>query len=638
MFKKNLILFVIVVLSSWNLGSCSKRVKRIVGGMLAERPPPDDPVIFVHHKIRTIRIEGLRQDSSGFYSFLGIPYAQPPIGKNRFVRAKLRKLFGDIMATKYPEPCLQPNPKKPEEVVGHEDCLKLNVHMPQMPDQETKLPVIVFLHGGGFRHGSPAQYDPLHIIGHKAIFVGVQYRLGSLGILGLGSKEFPSNGALSDCVAAVRWTHSYIESFGGDPARVTVLGHGSGAALAIMLTLTKIASPLIRGIIAMSGSALSPHSVDYTPDNSLSDVYQVNRCNRDNPLKIFRCLQDVPPQEIIRRDGDIQQMPRNSDLLADLCGFLGFSPTIEEHDDHRGLPGFLTKSPLDMLQSGNVSSRIRLLIGQTRDETSRITSFTKLTEQVQKDLESSASKFLAAFNLTSPKVFFSQISSALLDVANIPKTFLDKFIERTTDIIFSIPTVFTAKFWSENALSVMYSFNFVSRSELPGGEIFLPQLPLAQRQKQEGKVAHGDELIFLFEPRDIFGRLLTNQSVAFAPTDDKVRRDFTEMIVNFTQMNPDNETEEERGLFIPFSSKKLPFIEIAEGITSQENFRLCSLLNFGGIFSFVENISCDLLSSVDSVKDTVKDTVGSVGKGIVGALSPKKLVKNTPLKSLFGIF
>uniref|UniRef100_A0A1B0D669 Carboxylesterase type B domain-containing protein n=1 Tax=Phlebotomus papatasi TaxID=29031 RepID=A0A1B0D669_PHLPP len=470
------------------------RVKRIVGGIQAKSPPRDDPVVFIYQPTKTIRIEGLQQDQRGFYSFLGIPYADPPIGKNRFVRARLRKLVGDFEAKKYPDPCPQPSANNEQEIVGQEDCLKLNIHTPEMPDPDTKLPVIIFLHGGGFRFGSASQYDPRHLIGQKVLFVGVQYRLGSLGILGLGSKEIPSNGALSDCVAAVRWTHKYIQFFGGDPEKVTILGHGSGAALAIMLSMSKFTNPLIRGIVAMSGSAISPHAVDLSPIKSFGDVHRINRCTRENSLKIFKCLQNVPATDIIRGDSDIQLLPQNSDLIADLSGFLGFSPNVEDIDDRRGLPGLLTEYPNNFFASGHFNSKIRLLIGQTKDETSRCTSLTNIPKDTLNTLQDTATNFLSFFNLTNPLDLINQLSSTVLTMGSLPKKLLDDIIEGTTEICFSIPTVFTAEFWSTSAQSFVYSFNFMSKSSIPGGEIFLPQLPLIQSQKQVEKVAHGDDL------------------------------------------------------------------------------------------------------------------------------------------------
>lgn len=100
----------------------------------------------------------IRDSSTGLYSFLGIRYAEPPIGENRFTRPQYKRLAGDINATIYGPPCPQPLSNYPQTIIGEEDCLLLNVFTPQMPDESTGIPVLVFIHGGGFRYGSANQY------------------------------------------------------------------------------------------------------------------------------------------------------------------------------------------------------------------------------------------------------------------------------------------------------------------------------------------------------------------------------------------------------------------------------------------------------------------------------------------------
>lgn len=95
--------------------------------------------------------------ATGLYSFLAIPYAHPPIGVERFRRPRFKRLEGDVNATVYGQPCPQPDPNT-GFIYGSEDCLWLNVFIPQMPDETTGLPVIVWIHGGGYRFGSANQY------------------------------------------------------------------------------------------------------------------------------------------------------------------------------------------------------------------------------------------------------------------------------------------------------------------------------------------------------------------------------------------------------------------------------------------------------------------------------------------------
>lgn len=135
------------------------RVKRIVGGVQAALPPPDDPVVFVKLYGRNARVEGFRDANNGLYSFLGLRYAEPPLGLDRFVRPRFRHLRGDINATQFGPPCPQPDEQRADVVVGSEDCLRLNVFTPLLPDESSvALPVLMFIHGGGFRYGSANQY------------------------------------------------------------------------------------------------------------------------------------------------------------------------------------------------------------------------------------------------------------------------------------------------------------------------------------------------------------------------------------------------------------------------------------------------------------------------------------------------
>lgn len=135
--------------------------------MLAAPPPPDDPVVFVRLYGRNARIEGVHDRQTGLYSFRGLRYAEPPLALERFMRPRFRHLRGDIDATAYGPPCPQPDVVRgADAVLGDEDCLRLNVYTPRLPDESSVgLPVVIFVHGGGFRYGSANQYGVSEIDG-----------------------------------------------------------------------------------------------------------------------------------------------------------------------------------------------------------------------------------------------------------------------------------------------------------------------------------------------------------------------------------------------------------------------------------------------------------------------------------------
>ena len=102
--------------------------------MQAALPPLDDPIVYVFKEDHFAKVYGSRQGlyPHSYYTFAGLRYAEPPVGKYRFQRPKKLKMEGDIKGTKYGSPCLQPNPDYPNQVIGSEDCLFLNIYTPKV--------------------------------------------------------------------------------------------------------------------------------------------------------------------------------------------------------------------------------------------------------------------------------------------------------------------------------------------------------------------------------------------------------------------------------------------------------------------------------------------------------------------------
>ena len=167
-------------------------------------------------------------------TFHGIPYAAPPVGELRWRAARPAASWSGVRdATRPAEPCPQlggDSPDEPPTAIGSEDCLYLDVETPR--GAAGPLPVMVFLHGGGFVSGVAAAYDATRLaVSGRVIAVTVSYRLGALGFLDHPSMkdEYAGNFGLSDQQAALRWVRGNIASFGGDPHNVTLWGESAGA-------------------------------------------------------------------------------------------------------------------------------------------------------------------------------------------------------------------------------------------------------------------------------------------------------------------------------------------------------------------------------------------------------------------------
>nr|CAD7261952.1 unnamed protein product [Timema shepardi] len=212
--------------------------------------------------------QGIIQGSVGrtvsgvtFYSFLGIPYAQPPVGELRFKAPREAPSWAGVRdASTVGSNCVQ---VEGSVVYGSEDCLFINVYTPQLPGVIhacSLLPVMVWIHGGGSVSGSgdPSLYGPGYLLDREIVFVTFNYRLGALGFLGLSHSEVSLNNGLKDQRAALRWVQQNIEKFGGDPARTTIFGESSGASSVEYFMLSPSTSGLFQRAISQSGSVLNP--------------------------------------------------------------------------------------------------------------------------------------------------------------------------------------------------------------------------------------------------------------------------------------------------------------------------------------------------------------------------------------------
>ncbi|XP_023304356.2 carboxylesterase 1E [Lucilia cuprina] len=619
------LLFLLMTLSE------PKRVKRIVGGHHAKAPPPDDPVVFTRIYNRDARVEGFRNSNTKVYTFLGLHYAEPPTGSNRYARPVYKRLMGDVNATVYGPPCIQPDPQNLNRIIGDEDCLLLNIYTPRMPDETTGLPVIVWIHPGGFRYGSANQYDATPIAQQGVIVVAPQYRLGSLGIIGDGSKEFDGNLAIFDMAAALRWVNDYISHFGGDPKQIKVVGHGSGAASAMYLSMSRSARSAgdITGVVAMSGTALSQYATDREPVQSVQEVAEINGCPTTSEVEIIKCLRQKTAEEIIENDSKIQtERLAGRAMIKALSGSIGFQPHIENEDDGRALPSLIVGEPDQQLKSGNFTA-IPLLTGVTKHETANaftLDNINKVFGSAENFLGSLTStlqnltEFLRVDKITGEisKAQLPGLSSALTptlnDVLKVPETLnlneiLTKIVESTTDVLFNLPAVLTTQVWSKIAPAFMYSFEY--NGTISKGINFLRGLPIVADTKNSNSeiVSHGDELGYLFDCNDIYGNPLPETHLT-SEQDLKVRSNLIGMIVKFAK---DFKEDTKIGafsddLFKSVTGKGTPFIKVDTDITADSDFRFCELSLFGASLSPVTSTSCEGLGSI------VSSLQGSLGQ------------------------
>lgn len=138
-----------------------------------------------------------------------------------------------------------------------EDCLYLNIHTPQISTPNLKLPVMAYIHGGGFTYGSGnvESVGPDFLVPRGVILVTINYRLGALGFLSLQTPECPGNNGLKDQNLALRWIQKNISAFGGNPDNVTLFGESAGSVSVHYHLLSKLSRGLFHRAITQSGTA-----------------------------------------------------------------------------------------------------------------------------------------------------------------------------------------------------------------------------------------------------------------------------------------------------------------------------------------------------------------------------------------------
>ncbi|KAI0737108.1 extracellular triacylglycerol lipase precursor [Daedaleopsis nitida] len=341
--------------------------------------------------------------ASGVDFFGGIPYAQPPLGDLRFAPPVLMDTppAGSLDASAFGAACVQYEDSTITDM--SEDCLTLNVFRPSGVSSTAKLPVMVWIFGGGFVMGSPAKFDASTIIGQSVqrgtpvVYVSINYRVGPFGFP-QGSEaedEGSLNLALKDQVAGLQWVQKNIAAFGGDPTKVTIFGQSAGAILISSLFLNSGLENYVRGAILQSSSAntypLSPASTRDTVWSTF--VSNVPACAKAAQGSTFSCLRTADTAALLTAW---------EQTTTSLTEPLLFGPVIDGSD------GVIPDLPSKLFAAGKFS-KIPFIAGTVLDEGTRFTPQSISTDDQVKE-------FLTGFDqpFTTPSQSFENDLTQLL--------------------------------------------------------------------------------------------------------------------------------------------------------------------------------------------------------------------------------
>jgi para-nitrobenzyl esterase len=239
----------------------------------------------------------------GADTFLGIPYAAPPIGALRWKPPSAAARWTDARdATKHATRCSAPSAGDGPRIVN-EDCLYLDVYRPAGVAAGANLPVTVFIPGGGNYSGSIDIYDGSRMAAEgKTIVVALAYRLGAFGFLalpGLTAEDSASGSgdyALLDQIKALQWVRDNIAAFGGNPADVTLTGQSSGGTNVCGL----LAAPAAKGLYnrAMIQSGICQVTPDLASAEKSGAAF-AEKLGCSDPATMAACLRDKPADAVL---------------------------------------------------------------------------------------------------------------------------------------------------------------------------------------------------------------------------------------------------------------------------------------------------------------------------------------------------
>lgn len=413
------------------------------------------------------------------WSFRGIPFATPPLGALRFAEPEPHGCFDDVLqADAFGAACPQialDSDGEPAGVSGEEDCLTLNVWIPDSVDEPR--PVLFFIHGGGNVQGSSAQTTPDGVAVYDGsalaaqqdvVVVTANYRLGWLGYLvhddlAREAGGVSGNQGLRDQLLALDWVQRNIAAFGGDPTRVMVFGESAGAVNVCNLVASPLAAGLFSSAIMQSGACTAAGEAQ---QQSLADDL-VAAAGCDTDAQPIACLRALGAEALLL------SLPTVADVVAVGAAMPG--PVIDG--------ALLPSHPIDIVESG-AHNHVPIVVGVNSDETSRWVG----------PIASEAAFDAALLAYAGGNQPLAALIEAQYPVSDYDGSYRRAFVALTSDAKFVCTTRYTARAFDIGQAQDVYRYYFTHALD---GDPLLAALG----------AWHGLELAFVFGHLDVGGYL-----------------------------------------------------------------------------------------------------------------------------------
>ncbi|EHA99842.1 Carboxylesterase 3 [Heterocephalus glaber] len=425
--------------------------------------------------------------------FLGVPFAKPPLGSLRFAPPEPAEPWSSVKnTTLYPPMCSQDavagqvlselftNRKEDIPLKFSEDCLYLNIYTPADLTKKSRLPVMVWIHGGGLVVGGASTYDGVPLSAHENIVVvTIQYRLGIWGFFSTGDEHSRGNWGHLDQVAALHWVQDNIANFGGNPGSVTIFGESAGSQSVSVLVLSPVAKNLFHKAISESGVALiaALFRKDIKP---LAEKIAVTAgCKTTTSAIMVHCLRQKTEDELL--ETTLKMNFFSVDFFGDPREGHPFLPTVVD-----GV--VLSKTPKEILEEKNFHT-IPYIVGINKQEFGWILPMMMgyPISEGKLDQQTAASLLWKSYSILNiPEELTPVVTEKYLGGTDDHFKKKDLFLDVIADLVFGVPAVTVARSHRDaRAPTYMYEFQY--------------QPSFSSSMKPKTVIGdHGDELFSVF--------------------------------------------------------------------------------------------------------------------------------------------
>ncbi|KAL4994731.1 Carboxylesterase family-domain-containing protein [Aspergillus recurvatus] len=313
------------------------------------------------------------------FRFLGVPFADPPVGELRLAPPREYSGPRQLDATNLGASCIQSGSGFGASRGISEDCLYLNVFTPILPDRpgSVRKPVAVYFYGGAFTSGTASiiDYDGGNFASRNdVVVVTVNYRLGALGWLATGNLTTGSYGT-RDQILALRWVQANIAAFGGDPSHVTIFGQSAGGQSVVALLSSTAARGLFSGALVQSAPVDLPwYTRQVYRELVVPHVAQAVGCANatDSEPALLSCLRAIPAESFL--DNSTAFAAATSAIATDVAGsylhvsqlLASIEPFMPMVDDSNA--GVIDNHFHSLVSSNTLPNRVPTFFTTTPDE------------------------------------------------------------------------------------------------------------------------------------------------------------------------------------------------------------------------------------------------------------------------------